>query len=61
MSARAISELGGLLAFAALVAVLVGARRVCLRITRVRLQRAAARPLPGRTRDLTRRASGLLS
>lgn len=55
------SQVGGLLLFLVLVALMAGVHRAYVAFRRRRLLRAAERPLPGRTRDLpsagVRRAS----
>lgn len=49
-TASPLSQIGGLLLFAVLVAALHGGRRLYVRFRTARVHRAAARPVPGRLR-----------
>ena len=52
ITAGALSQAGGLIVFAALVAVGYGVQRLILRVRTARVVRAAARPVPGRLRPV---------
>ncbi len=54
---QTLAQIGGLLLVVAVIAVLMGARRAYLAVVARRVHRAAGRPVPGRTRDISRRAA----